>query len=393
MSAVDQALATPAPGGGDLAQAPPAALDDMAHRARVALTPESWDWLDGGAERERALAGNLDAFDRIAVLPRVLRDASACDTTGPLVHSAAAMPVAIAPIAYQRLFHPEGELAVARAAAEAGVPFTISTLSSSTMADIAATGATTWFQLYWLKDRDTVLELVRKAEDIGSEAFVLTVDVPLMGRRLRDIRHGFALPDTIRAVNLDQGARSRAHRKSAHGSAVAAHTADAFAPAVTWQDVAWLRDRTNLPLIIKGVLHPEDAVRAAEAGAAAVVVSNHGGRQLDLAAPSVQALPAVVDALDTLQGHRCRVLLDSGIRGGSDVLAALALGASGVLLGRPAIWGLAAGGQEGCTQVLSLLREELRHAMNLAGCPDLAAAAELQITIPGPRNMIAPRTR
>ncbi|MFG2761623.1 alpha-hydroxy acid oxidase [Streptomyces wuyuanensis] len=352
----------------------------MARRARALLSPETWDWLDGGAERERALAGNLNAFDRITVLPRVLRDASACDTAGPLVHSTATMPVAVAPIAYHRLFHPEGELAVARAAAAAGLPFTISTLSSTAMVDIAATGATTWFQLYWLKDRTTVLDLVRQAEHIGSEALVLTVDVPLMGRRLRDIRHGFALPDTIRAVNLDHGARSRAHRKAAHGSAIAAHTAEAFAPSITWQDVAWLRNHTDLPLIIKGVLHPEDAVRAAELGAAAVVVSNHGGRQLDLAAPSVLALPAVVEALNQRQGHQCRVLLDSGIRGGSDVLTALALGASGVLLGRPVIWGLAADGEEGCAQVFSLLREELRHAMILAGCPDLAVAAELQTT-------------
>ncbi|MGW7049922.1 alpha-hydroxy acid oxidase [Streptomyces avermitilis] len=368
----------PAPGVGT--QAPPVALDDMAHRARSVLTPETWDWLDGGAERERALAGNLRAFDRVMVLPRVLQDVSACSTAGRLVRSSASMPVAVAPIAYQRLFHPEGELAVARAAAAAGVPFAISTLSSTTMEDIAATGATTWFQLYWLKDRTAVLDLVRRAEHIGSEALVLTVDVPLMGRRLRDIRHGFALHDTIRAVNLEDGAKSRAHRKTAHGSAIAAHTADAFAPSITWQDVEWLRRHTDLPLIIKGVLHPEDAVRAAELGAAAVVVSNHGGRQLDQAVPTALALPAVAEALGTLQGHQCGVLVDSGIRGGSDVLAALALGASGVLLGRPAIWGLAADGEEGCGQVLSLLAEELRHAMILAGCPDLAAAAKLRTT-------------
>ncbi|MFD5259229.1 alpha-hydroxy acid oxidase [Streptomyces bobili] len=360
--------------------ASPTTLDDLARRARALLTPETWDWLDGGAERERALAGNLSAFEGITVLPRVLRDASACDTAGPLVHSSASLPAAVAPIAYHRLFHPEGEQAVARAAAAAGLPFTISTLSSTALEDIAATGATTWFQLYWLKDRTTVLDLVRRAEHIGCEALVLTVDVPVMGRRLRDIRHGFALPDAIRAVNLNQGAASRAHRKTAHGSAIAAHTADVFAPSITWQDVAWLRDHTDLPLIIKGILHPDDAVRAAELGAAAVVVSNHGGRQLDLAAPSVLALPAVVEALDRLQGHQCRVLLDSGVRSGSDVLTALALGASGVLLGRPVMWGLAADGEEGCSQVFSLLQQELRHAMILAGCPNLAAATELQTT-------------
>ncbi|MEU1670191.1 alpha-hydroxy acid oxidase [Streptomyces sparsogenes] len=353
---------------------------DFADLARTALSEELWDWLEGGAERERTLAGNRDAFASVAVLPRVLADVSSCDPACSLVRSPAALPVAVAPIAYQRLFHAEGELAVARAAADSGLPYTVSTLSSVPMEEIAATGATTWFQLYWLRDKGAVLDLVQRAEAIGSEALVLTVDVPVMGRRLRDMRHGFALPPTIRAANLDGGGMSRAHERVDGGSAVAAHTASAFAPSLTWHDVEWLRERTRLPLVLKGLSHPADALRAAELGAAAVVVSNHGGRQLDGAAPSAVALPAVVEAVQGAFGESCQVLVDSGIRGGADVLRALALGASGVLLGRPVLWGLAAGGQAGCARVLSLLGEEFRHAMALAGCPDLAAVARLRTT-------------
>jgi 4-hydroxymandelate oxidase len=353
---------------------------DFADLARTALSVELWDWLEGGAERERTVAGNRVAFDRVAVVPRVLADVSSCDSACSLVGSPAALPVAVAPIAYQRLFDSEGELAVARAAADSGVPYTVSTLSSVPMEEIAATGATTWFQLYWLRDKGAVLDLVRRAEAIGSEALVLTVDVPVMGRRLRDMRHGFALPPTVRAANLDGGAMSSAHERAERGSAVAAHTASAFAPSFTWHDIEWLRERTGLPLVVKGLSHPADALRAAERGAAAVVVSNHGGRQLDGAVPTALALPGVVEAVRGAFGESCQVLVDSGIRSGADVLGALALGASGVLLGRPVMWGLAAGGEAGCARVLSLLGEEFRHAMALAGCPDLAAVARLRTT-------------
>ncbi|MBD0694497.1 alpha-hydroxy acid oxidase [Streptomyces sp. CBMA123] len=355
----------------------PLCVADYASPARAALAPEVWDWLAGGAERERTLAANRAAFERLAVVPRVLADVSACDTATTLVRSRSALPVAVAPIAYHRLFHPEGELASARAAAAAGVPFTVGTLSSVGFDELAATGATLWFQLYWLRDRARLLDLVAAAEAAGSECLVVTADVPYMGRRLRDARNAFALPGDVRAALLEDGAAGRAHRATADVSAVAAHTAELLSPAVTWADLGWLGRHTRLPLVVKGVLDPADALRAADLGAAAVVVSNHGGRQLDRAVPSLTALPAVADAL---AGRDCQVLLDSGVRGGSDVLAALALGASGVLLGRPAIWGLAADGEAGCTRVLELLSAELRHALGLAGCADLAAATTLRTT-------------
>ncbi|MET8540791.1 alpha-hydroxy acid oxidase [Kitasatospora sp. NPDC004799] len=361
---------------------PALSVAEYADRARAVLAPEVWEWLEGGAERELTLAANRTAFDRVGLVPRVLTDVSTRDTAATLVRSRASLPVAAAPVAYHRLFHPEGELASARACAAAGVPFTIGTLSSVGFEELARTGATLWFQLYWLRDRDRLLDLVGAAERAGSEALVVTADVPYMGRRLRDARNAFALPGDVRAALLEGGAAGRAHESTTAVSAVAAHTAELLSPGVTWADLEWLRGRTALPLVVKGVLDPADARRAADLGAAAVVVSNHGGRQLDRAVPPVTVLPAVAEAL---AGEDCQVLMDSGVRGGSDVLTALALGATGVLLGRPLIWGLAAGGEAGCTEVLDLLATELRHALGLAGCADLRSAAELRTTpLPGP---------
>ncbi|CAM5627532.1 Alpha-hydroxy-acid oxidizing protein OS=Streptomyces alboniger OX=132473 GN=CP975_31960 PE=3 SV=1 [Streptomyces alboniger] len=282
--------------------------------------------------------------------------------------------MALAPVAYQRLLHPEGELAAARAARAAGVPFAVSTLSSVPVERLVATGAAVWFQLYWPREPGRALDLVRRAEDAGAAAIVLTVDVPWMARRLRDVRNRFALPDHVRAAHLSPGPTA-AHRPAAGtGSALAAHTEAVFSPALTWSSVAELRAATRLPLVLKGVLAAEDAVRAAECGVDAVVVSNHGGRQLDGAVPSVVALREVAPAL----AGRCEILLDSGIRTGTDILRALALGAHGVLLGRPYLWGLALAGEAGVARVLALLATEFRDALGLAGCADVRAAAELR---------------
>ncbi len=284
------------------------------------------------------------------------------------------MPVAIAPMAYQRLLHEEGELAAARAACASGVPYIVSTLSSYRLEDIAATGAHTWFQLYCLRDQAKNHELVSRAEDAGCRALMVTVDVPMMARRLRDVRNAFALPPHVRAANLDTGGGSEAHRKVGGASALAVHTSSAFAAGLSWHDLEDLRGRTSLPLVVKGILDPRDARRAVEIGADSVVVSSHGGRQLDGAQPSLRALPGVLEAVN----GNCEVLLDSGVRGGLDVLKALALGARGVLLGRPVLWGLAADGEDGVTKVLSLVRAELDEAMTLAGCADAAAASAVR---------------
>jgi 4-hydroxymandelate oxidase len=342
--------------------------------AAARLPSEVWDFIAGGSGAEGALADNRAALDRVRLFPRTLAGVTSPATSTRLFGADLSMPMAIAPVAYQRLLHPEGELAVARAARNAGIPFTVSTLSSQTIETVAETGAQTWFQLYWLHDRSVVKQLLRRAEDAGCSAVVLTVDMPVMGRRLRDIRNRFALPPHIVAANLPIGAASEAHGRAEEDSSIALHTNSAFDPSLSWEDLDRLRDWTTLPLVLKGILHPDDAARAAEHGIDGLVVSNHGGRQFDGAPPSIEALPDVVEAV---QG-RCSVLFDSGVRSGTDVLRALALGADAVLLGRPVMYGLAADGADGVSRVLALLRDELRSDMSLTGCPDLSAVGRLR---------------
>ncbi|MFH8344492.1 alpha-hydroxy acid oxidase [Streptomyces sp. NPDC018045] len=372
----------PAPGGA--AADPLLTLEDIERAAAAVLPAGVRDFVAGGSGSERTLAANRAAFDRVFVRPRVLRDVSRCATGAELLGRPARMPVALAPVAYQALVHPDGELAAARAARAAGVPFTVSTLSTVPVEEITALGGRVWFQLYWLREPGRALELARRAEDAGCEALMLTVDVPWMGRRLRDVRNEFALPDGVRAAHLDGGGASAAHRRAAGASAVAVHTGQEFSSALSWSQVAELRARTRLPLLLKGVLAAEDAVRAAEFGVDAVVVSNHGGRQLDSALPSIEALPEIAEAV----GGSCRVLLDSGVRSGTDVLKALALGASGVLVGRPPVWGLAVAGEPGVRRVLDVLAAELADALGLAGCATVADAMRLRTVrswaAPGP---------
>jgi isopentenyl diphosphate isomerase/L-lactate dehydrogenase-like FMN-dependent dehydrogenase len=269
-----------------------------------------------------------------------------------------ALPVLVAPTAFQRLCDPEGELATARAAAGAGTVMCQSTLSSVTPAELAAAapGAQQWFQLYWSRDRAFTQELVEGAVEAGFSALMLTVDLPVAGRRERDVRAGFALPDDLPLPNLPISLRREDFHTALH---------EAVDDTLTWRDLEWLHSVSSLPLVVKGILTAEDALLAAEHGAAAVVVSNHGGRQLDGVPATLEVLPEVVEAV----GERVEVFLDGGIRRGVDVLKALALGARTVLSGRAVLWGLAADGEEGATQVLSLLRKEIELGLKLLGCP------------------------
>ncbi|MFF6877090.1 MULTISPECIES: alpha-hydroxy-acid oxidizing protein [unclassified Streptomyces] len=359
------------PAAGDAA--PAVCAEDFARRAAACLPPGVWDFIEGGSGTERVLGANRTALEDIALVPRMLRGAASTSTAAPVVGAPASMPVAVAPMAYHQLVHPDGELATAQAAKTAGVPFTVGMLSSRSVEEIAGTGATLWFQLYWLRERERMLDLIRRAEAAGCQAVMITIDVAVMGRRLRDLRNGFALPSQVRAVHLPPGP-SRAHLREQGASAVAEHTRSLLDPAAGWQDVEWLRAQTSLPLIVKGVLDPSDALRAVACGADAVVVSNHGGRQFDGAPASVAVLPEVRAAV----GDRAEVLLDSGIRSGLDVLRALALGASGVLVGRPVLWSLAADGAAGVEQLLALLRTELADGLTLLGCGDVSEAARLR---------------
>ncbi|MEV4490819.1 alpha-hydroxy acid oxidase [Micromonospora coxensis] len=355
--------------------APPACLADFAALARAVLPPDTWDFVDGGSGTETTLSANRAALDRVAVLPRVLTGVENPRTTATLLGREQAMPVVVAPMAYQKLLHPDGEPALAAAAGAAGVPYVLSTLSSTPIEEVAAaTGGPLWFQLYWLRDRGLVADLLDRASAAGCAALMVTVDVPVLGRRLRDVRNGFALPPHVTAANLPRGRDDLAHAGTPGVSAIAAHTGAVFAPALRWSDLEWLRARTPLPLLVKGILDPRDAVRAAQTGVDAVVVSNHGGRQLDGAPAAATVLPEVVAAVD----GRAEVLLDSGVRSGGDVLRALALGATGVLLGRPLLWALAAGGRAGAATALDLLAAELRDALTLSGCADPTEARQLR---------------
>lgn len=358
---------------------PMLSVADAERLAAAVLSREVWDFVSGGSETERTLAANRAALDNVYLVPKVLADVSACATSTSLVGCEMALPVAVAPMAYERMIHQDGELGIASACASAGIPYTAAMLSSTSIEQIGAVGGCLWLQLYWLKDRELMLDLVKRAEAVGCRALVLTVDVPRLGRRLADMRNGFAFPPGIAAVNLvgsDDGAP--AMPGSVPGSsAVDRHTSAIFDPSVRWSDLSWLRDRTSVPVMLKGILDADDARRAVDAGAAAIVVSNHGGRQLDGAVPSITALGWVLEAV----AGQCQVLLDSGIRGGSDVLKALALGADGVMLGRPALWALGAGGAPAVARVLELLGEELVQAMALAGCRDLAAIRSLRTVV------------
>ncbi|MFY1671408.1 alpha-hydroxy acid oxidase [Plantactinospora sp. WMMB334] len=352
-------------------------VPQVAELARRRLPPHVWDFVAGGAGQELTIAANRAALDAVRIVPRALRDVSACDISSTLFGRATSAPIAIAPIAYHRLVHPDGELATARAARDCGVPLCVSTLSSRSIEAIAEHGATLWFQLYWLRDERTRDELVNRAEAAGCDALVVTVDVPWMGRRLRDMRNRFAVGPEVVAANLSGADRSGAATSSS-GSAVAAHTADLVSAALTWRDIETLRARTSLPIVLKGILSADDARRAADCGADGIVVSNHGGRQLDGAAASAECLAEVRASV----GRRCTVLFDSGVRSGVDVLKALALGADAVLVGRPVLWGLGVAGEAGVRHTLELLKREFRDALGLAGCAGVAQARELRTMPP-----------
>jgi 4-hydroxymandelate oxidase len=273
-------------------------------------------------------------------------------------------PLGIAPMAYHQLAHPDAELATARAAGQAGALFVVSMFASRTLEDIAAraTGPL-WLQLYWLKRRDLLADLVRRAEDAGYRALVLTVDAPQVARRPRDARNGFTLPEGVRAANIDPAVMAASHTASPGDSAIARHSRQQFDSSITWQDLAWLRDRTSLPVVLKGLLTAEDAELALRHGVDAIIVSNHGGRQLDFARPAVDALPEIA----AVASGRCPVILDGAIRHGADIAKALCLGADSVLVGRPVLWGLAHSGEAGAAAVLRILTEEFEETMALMG--------------------------
>ncbi|QMU71178.1 alpha-hydroxy acid oxidase [Streptacidiphilus sp. P02-A3a] len=347
----------------------PLSLAGYEAAARAALSAPVWDFLAGASGTESMPIAARAALDRLRLRPRCLVDVSEPDPRTTLFGAPLAAPLAVAPMAYHRLAHPEGEVATARAAGEVGALFTVSMFASRTLEDIAAaTTAPLWLQLYWLRDREQLVELVGRAEAAGYRALVLTVDAPRVARRYRDIRNGFTVPDGISAVNVAPALMSASHQERAGASAIARHSREQFDASITWADLAWLQERSSLPLVLKGVLTAEDAVLAAEHGVQAIVVSNHGGRQLDFAVPAADALPEISDAV----AGRCRIIFDGAVRYGADIARALCLGADAVMVGRPVLWGLSHSGSAGAAAVLRLLIDEFEEVMALMGLPGVS---------------------
>jgi 4-hydroxymandelate oxidase len=348
-------------------------LLDHEQHARESMDAGVWAYINGGAADEITLRANALAWQGLALLPRVMRPLAGGHTRVSLLGREWAHPIGVAPMAFQGLVHAHAEQASALAAAAQGAAMVLSTQSSCTLEDVAplvladADRGPLWFQLYLLPERDFVRELVQRVEAAGYEALVLTVDAPVQGARDRERKAGFRRPAHLRAANLDAWVAPAPRAVAAGQSAL---FDDLLTHAPTWQDLAWLRSITRLPVLLKGIAHPGDARLAIEHGAQGLIVSNHGGRTLDTVSASARLLPRVVQAV---QGE-VPVLVDGGIRRGTDVLKAMALGASGVLVGRPILHGLANAGASGVAHVIRLLRDELEMAMALSGCRTLADA-------------------
>jgi 4-hydroxymandelate oxidase len=338
-------------------------LAELEGIAQGRLSPMAWGYYASGADDEVTLARNVAAWRERTLHYRVLVDVSVRDLSTTVLGQRVSMPVLVAPTAFHRLAHPDGELASVRGAGDAGTLFILSTLSNTRVEDvIAAAAGPVWFQLYVYRDRGATEALVRRVEAAGARALVVTVDAPLLGRRERDVRNRFALPPELKCENL--AGEAEVVERARTDSGLSTYFASLLDPTLSWRDVEWLRARTALPIVVKGLVRPDDARRAVDAGVAAVVVSNHGGRQLDTSPATAEVLGPVVDAV----AGALEVLVDGGVRRGTDVLKAVALGARAVLVGRPVLWGLAAGGREGVAAALEVLRRELDLAMALCGC-------------------------
>lgn len=341
-------------------------LHDYELAAKAALGPAAFDYYAGGAMDEITLRENRAGFERLRLRPRVLVDVSCRQLSTTLLGRSIPFPVLIAPTALHGLAHPDGEVATARAAGVEGVTLVLSTVSNRPLEAVReASNAPLWFQLYVYRDLELSRELVQRVEGAGFDALVLTVDAPVLGQRERDVRHRFHLPPGLVLANLPAGLQRLP--EAPDDSAMAAHFATTINPALSWKDLDWLASISRLPVIVKGVLRADDARLAVDHGAKAVIISNHGGRQLDTAVTSIEALPEIVDCV----GGEIELLLDGGVRRGTDIVKALALGARAVLLGRPILWGLAVGGEAGVRHVLQIMRSELDRTLALCGCPDV----------------------
>lgn len=352
-----------------------ACVTDLEAIAKQKLPKGVYDYYAGGAEDEQTVHGNRDAYRHVYLRPRALVGVARVDTATTVLGTPISLPVLLAPVAYQRMADPEGEVATARAAAAAGTLMVVSTIATASIEEVAsaAPAAPRWFQLYMAPEREISEHLIARAEAAGYRALCLTVDTPLLGRRERDVRNRFNPGMALANFEGDIAWMPRTQT----GSAFAVGASRLLDPSLTWETVRWMRGRTKLPIIVKGIIAASDVEPAIEAGVSGIVVSNHGGRQLDGCEPTLAALPNVVQAA----AGRVEVYVDGGVRRGTDVVKALALGARAVLIGRPIVWGLAAAGQAGVASALDMLRSELAMAMALCGCPTIdAIGRELVVT-------------
>lgn len=348
-------------------------LDEIETLARERLPQMVYDYIAGGAGAEWTLRENRSAFERLQLIPRVLVDVTERTLSTTILGTPVSMPVLVAPMGFHGLVHPEGELATARAASACGTIMIASTASNYSLEAIAEAGGASpgWFQLYVYRDRELTRSLVQRAEAASYRALCVSVDVPLLGRRLRDMHNSFVLPDGLTLANF-AGTTADDHLPGlARKSGLAAYVSAQMDASVTWADIDWLCGCSSMPVVLKGIMSPEDARLAIEHGASAIVVSNHGGRQLDGVPAAITVLPRIAEAV----AGRIEILLDSGVRRGADLLRALALGARAVLLGRPILWGLAVDGEAGAQAALELIRAELDNALALAGCSSVEAVS------------------
>lgn len=347
--------------------------------AKATLPKNAFDYYASGANDMITLRENRAAFERLRLRPRILRDVSRVDTKTTVLGQPVAFPICLAPTAMQRMAHPDGEVATARAASRQGTLMTLSSWSTTSVEDVGAAGpGPKWFQLYVYKDRELTADLARRAERAGYKALAITVDTPVLGRREADVRNRFKLPNHLTMANFVKAGGSHAEGTKDGGkdSGLAAYVASLIDRTLQWKDIQWLRTVCNLPIVVKGVMTAEDALMALNCGVDGIWVSNHGARQLDTVASTIELLPDIVKAVN----GRCEVYLDGGVCRGTDVFKALALGARAVFIGRPVLWGLAHSGEDGVYQVLELLKKELELALQLSGCTKLSEIQRSMVT-------------
>jgi L-lactate dehydrogenase (cytochrome) len=380
-----------------------ASSDDLRAIAKRRLPKGVFDYIDGAAEDERTLRSNSEAYAKVTFRPRVLRDVSSVDPSTTLLGKTIPLPLVLAPTGFTRIADPQGELAVARAAARVKVPYTLSTLSTRSIEEVAAVSdGPKWFQVYVWRDRGLVKEMISRAKASGYEALVLTVDTAVLGRRERDVRRGFTLPPKIGLDTLFDGARHpswtwRFVRSEPIKFANVVGTSDVgdgssavslaeymnsqFDPSLSWTDVEWMRSVWDGPIVIKGIQTVDDAVIAADAGADAIALSNHGGRQLDSAPATLDLVAPVADAVRA-KGSSMEIIADGGIRRGSDIVKAVALGATACMAGRAYLYGLGAGGERGVDHVLASLDAGVRRTMALIGVPTVRELSRDHVCLP-----------